>query len=100
MSSREQTDIVEPRKSEQTPSASLTDSGNEVLLFKTATCPRCREAEEALRTKNVNFRPVYADDPSMSELVRKYRVMTAPTLVAGDTTLRGLSDILGWINNR
>ena len=51
-----------------------------VLLFTTATCPNCRTAKKMLQDAGVEYTTVKAEE--QPELVRKYRVMQAPTLVA------------------
>ena len=71
----------------------------EVLLFKTATCPNCKVAAAMLDQAGVAYRVVTAEDER--ELVRKYGIRQAPTLVLTDgdnfEAYRGVSDIKGWI---
>ena len=73
-----------------------------IMLFKTATCPNCREAEAFLRKKGVTFTEVYADDEANRQLVDQFMVMQAPTLVVlknGEAEKHvGVSAIKGWLN--
>ena len=71
----------------------------EALLFKTATCPNCKVAAAMLDQAGVVYRVVNAEDER--ELVRKFGIRQAPTLVLTDgenfEAYRGVSDIKGWI---
>ncbi|MCR4764490.1 MAG: ribonucleoside triphosphate reductase [Lachnospiraceae bacterium] len=73
-----------------------------VLLFKTQTCPNCVKAESLLDKAGVDYRELDADENR--ELVAKYGVMQAPTmiLVEGDTfrQFRGVSDIREWLSQK
>ena len=51
----------------------------ERYLFTTASCPNCPIAKEALDKAGVIYQAV--DVSSHMDLVRKYKVMQAPTLV-------------------
>ena len=81
---------------EQTPSKSS------VVLFSTPTCPNCKIATSKLEKANVQFVKVNADENP--ELVRKYSIKAAPTLVVeedgGARTYKGLSDIIKFIEQR
>ncbi len=70
-----------------------------VMLFTTATCPNCRIAEEFLTEAGIEYDKILAEENP--ELVSKYGVMQAPTLVMddGETTakVRGVSDIRKFI---
>ena len=72
------------------------------ILFTTPTCPNCASAKKALGEAGIAYRNV--DAVTNPDLARKYRVMTAPSLVDdpdGDPKIyRGVSMILGWINNK
>lgn len=50
-----------------------------VLLFATKTCPNCKMAEVFLNRSNIEYTKVYADESL--ELVEKYGIKQAPTLV-------------------
>ena len=71
----------------------------EALLFKTATCPNCNVAQAMLDQAGIIYRVVNAEDER--DLVRKYGVRQAPTLVLTDgesfESYRGISDIKNWI---
>ncbi len=49
------------------------------LLFTTKTCPNCVTAKNALNEAKISYEVIDAEENK--ELVRKYRVMQAPTLV-------------------
>ena len=73
-----------------------------ILLFKTPTCPNCKAASALLDKAGVPYTPLNSNEEK--ELVMKYGVKQAPTLVLihGDTfeKYRGVSDIKGWLMNR
>lgn len=53
-----------------------------ILLFATKTCPNCKMAEVFLDKFNMEYTKVYADESL--ELVEKYGIKQAPTLIAVD----------------
>ena len=73
-------------------------SGN-VFLFKTPTCPNCKAASALLDKAGVGYTSLNANEER--ELVEKYGVKQAPTLVIdngeGFEKYRGVSDIKGWL---
>ncbi|NLD83983.1 MAG: ribonucleoside triphosphate reductase, partial [Clostridiales bacterium] len=70
-----------------------------VLLFKTPTCPNCKAAMALLDKAGIAYQALNANEEK--ELVEKYEVKQAPTLVlVGDNgyeKFRGVSDIKGWL---
>ena len=72
------------------------------MLFKTQTCPNCKIAGMMLDKAGVSYRVLDADENP--ELVEKYKVMQAPTLIIpgedGFQKLNGVSDIKGWLGER
>ncbi len=82
----------EPVKAEKQP------AGN-VMLFKTPTCPNCKAASALLERAGVSYTSLNANEER--ELVEKYGVKQAPTLVIdngeGFEKYRGVSDIKGWL---
>ena len=55
------------------------NTGSNIILFATTTCPNCKMAEKFLTDAGVPFIKVYADkDP---EAAKKYAISAAPTLV-------------------
>ena len=74
-----------------------------VLLFKTMTCPNCKAAEKILNANGIDFTEVYADIDENLDLVRKFGIMKAPTLVVGGgddvQTFVGVADINKWVKN-
>ncbi len=75
---------------------------NNVLLFKTPTCPNCKAAGALLDRAGISYTALNANEER--DLVEKYGVKQAPTviLVEGDSfeKYRGVSDIKGWLNTR
>lgn len=51
----------------------------QVFLFTTATCPNCKMAEGFLQAKDVDYVKLAAEEHT--DLVRKYGILQAPTLV-------------------
>ena len=49
------------------------------LLFTTRTCPNCAIAKQALEEAHIEYRVVDAQEHK--DLAKKYRIMSAPTLV-------------------
>ena len=79
--------------------AAATSEADDILLFKTATCPNCRTAIAMLDKAGVDYKVLNPNDER--ELVDKFDVKQAPTLVLvhGDSyeKYRGVSDIKGWL---
>ncbi|MBR0063194.1 MAG: ribonucleoside triphosphate reductase, partial [Oscillospiraceae bacterium] len=73
-----------------------------VILFKTPTCPNCKAAAALLDKAGVAYTALNANENA--ELVGKYGVKQAPTLVIvgedGFEKYRGVSDIKGWLMNK
>ncbi len=67
-------------------SASVSSEGGEdgikAILFTTKTCPNCRIATKSLEKAHISYELVDAEENE--ELVKKYGVMQAPTLVVVD----------------
>ncbi|WP_024864519.1 ribonucleoside triphosphate reductase [Butyrivibrio sp. FCS014] len=74
---------------------------NTVMLFKTQTCPNCKIAGSLLDKAGVIYKTLDANENP--DLVEKYGIMQAPTLVVpsgeGYEKLLGVSDIKSWIEN-
>ena len=88
----------------QAPAAAAAPAAqsSRVLLFKTPTCPNCKTAGALLDRAGVEYQALNANEEK--ELVQKYDVKQAPTLVlvSGDSfeKYRGVSDIKGWLMHR
>lgn len=83
------------------------DDTENILLFKTSTCPNCRAAEAVLRKSGVDYVEIYADDDKNRSLVDGFEIMQAPTLVVqsgenGENVMKylGVSAIVGWLKTR
>ena len=84
------------------PTVPQTDGNPDILLFKTPTCPNCKLATALLEKAGIAFTALNANEEK--ELVEKYGVKQAPTLVLihGDSfeKYRGVSDIKGWLMHK
>ncbi len=93
--------FAQPKQAEQlsTQPQAVT---SEALLFTTATCPNCRVACRELDKAGIAYRKVLAEEEE--ELVRKFGIHQAPTLVLqeSDTVSQyvGVSKILGMIRGK
>ena len=89
--------MEKPVKVAVKPEGSMT-----ILLFKTPTCPNCKAAGAILDRAGVAYEALNANEEK--ELVKKYGVKQAPTLVLdnGETfeKYRGVSDIKGWLMHK
>ena len=69
------------------------------ILFKTPTCPNCKAAGALLDRAGISYTALNANE--QKELVEKYGIKQAPTLVLvngeGFEKYRGVSDIKGWL---
>ncbi len=78
-----------------------TEEGK-VLLFTTETCPNCKLAKDSLEKANISYEVVDAGENE--ELVRKYGVMQAPTLIVikeeGVQKLANASNIRAFAEKR
>ncbi len=81
------------------PAAPSRSSAPGAILFKTPTCPNCKAAAALLQKAGIEYLALNANEEK--ELVEKYGVKQAPTLVLldGDKVekYRGVSDIKGWL---
>ncbi|MCF0146635.1 MAG: ribonucleoside triphosphate reductase, partial [Eubacterium sp.] len=59
-------------------------TGGEILLFATKTCPNCKQAEKLLEEAGVIYTKVLAEDKP--EMAYKYAIRQAPTLVIDEDT--------------
>ncbi len=69
------------------------------ILFKTPTCPNCKAAGALLEKAGIKYTALNANEEK--ELVEKYGIKQAPTLVltngASFEKYRGVSEIKGWL---
>ena len=81
------------------PAAPARSSAPGAILFNTPTCPNCKAAAALLQKAGIEYLALNANEEK--ELVEKYGVKQAPTLVLldGDKVekYRGVSDIKGWL---
>ena len=79
--------------------AASEESANEPILFATPTCPNCRIACSYLDKAGVHYNKLMADENA--DLVSKYGIKQAPTLVLPDgTKYAGAGAIKGFLNHR
>ena len=79
-----------------------SDDESPIILFATATCPNCKFAAKMLDEAGVVFNKLIATEHI--DLVNKYAVRQAPTLIVKDETCgddycvyRGVAEIKEWI---
>jgi hypothetical protein len=74
----------------------------EYLLFKTHTCPNCAMLEKNGILNNYPVTKIFAEDEENRELVDKFGIQSAPTLVVchdGKADIyAGVSAIIGFVN--
>ncbi len=79
--------------------ADTKETNSSILLFKTPTCPNCKAAAALLDKAGVDYTVLNANEER--ELVEKYGIKQAPTLVVNEggsfEKYRGVSDIKGWL---
>ena len=95
--------IIEPVKQAKEEIKAVEEkviSGGKLLLFTTKTCPNCRQAEKLLNEKGIKFEEI--DATENDELVNKYNVMAAPTLVITNgqdiSKYNGIVDVQKYIS--
>ncbi|MCI2058287.1 MAG: ribonucleoside triphosphate reductase [Oscillibacter sp.] len=89
----------------ETPEPSSADAVreavDELMLFTTKTCPNCRTAKDDLEGAGISYQLI--DVEEHRDLVKKYGVMTAPTLIVlrGDQVkkLVNASNIRSFVNS-
>ena len=91
---------LSPVKAEESVKVAVKPEGSmTILLFKTPTCPNCKAAGAILDRAGVVYEALNANEER--ELVKKYGVKQAPTLVLDNgesfEKYRGVSDIKGWL---
>ena len=95
-------DDVPKAEEVKTEAAPAVAADANVILFKTPTCPNCKAAAALLDKAGVQYTALNANENA--ELVNKYGVKQAPTLVivgeGGFEKYRGVSDIKGWLMNK
>ena len=92
----------EENKEELVSDLQLTFEDNDkVMLFTTTTCPNCSLAEKILKEKGISFEKVLSNDHL--DLVDKYDVMAAPTLVIdkGENVIKasGINEVENLLNH-
>jgi len=104
LASRPVTDFKEEKEAPEAVSVEkpAEAAADEVLLFTTKTCPNCKMIKEMLN--RVGFQYQIVDAEEHEDLVRKYGIMQAPTLVMvhgnkADTFVNA-SNILKYVQGR
>ena len=73
---------AKPVKKGESQIREMAEDGMKAILFTTKTCPNCRIATKSLEKAHISYELVDAEENE--ELVKKYGVMQAPTLVVVD----------------
>lgn len=78
-----------------------SNNENKFKLFVTSTCSNCKMVEEILKEKSIDFEEIDAN--ANQDLVSKYNVMSAPTLIVNNNgkeeAITSLSNIVDYIDN-
>lgn len=75
------------------------NSGPQLILFATKTCPNCKIATSILQKAELPFEKIYAEEKP--ELVQKFDIHHAPTLIVLGATIEkynNASDIQKYVN--
>ena len=81
----------EPVKSTKTKETPVVEEAAPTMLFVTKTCPNCRIVKPMLDKAGIAYEVVDAEEAP--ELVAKYGLKQAPTLVAGGKIYAGVAEI-------
>jgi len=99
---KNQAPVQQAKASAESAVSAKSADGSRAILFKTPTCPNCKAAGALLDRAGVAYTPLNANEEK--ELVEKYGIKQAPTLVlvSGNEfeKYRGVSDIKGWLMKR
>ena len=91
--------IQQTEQEEESCSACVINNEEQILLFKTPTCPNCKAATAILDKAGIIYNSINANEEP--DLVKKYEIKQAPTLVLtnkdGFKKYRGVSEIKGWL---
>lgn len=78
-SDRREYDMGYKDNSTQPDNNPVYEKGDVVMLFETKTCPNCKAVKKILKDRNIDYEEI--DCMVNEELVDKYNIMSAPTLV-------------------
>lgn len=78
-SDRREYDMGYKDNSTQLDNNPVYEKGDVVMLFETKTCPNCKAVKKILKDRNIDYEEI--DCMVNEELVDKYNIMSAPTLV-------------------
>ena len=78
-SDRREYDMGYKDNSTQLDNNPVYEKGDVVMLFETKTCPNCKTVKKILKDHNIDYEEI--DCMANEELVDKYNIMSAPTLV-------------------
>ena len=72
------------------------ENASENVLFVTSTCPNCHMAKALLEKSNVDFKTVNVE--TNPELIDKYGIECAPTLLINGKRLNSINEIQTYLN--
>lgn len=76
----------------------IDNKDNTLMLFASRTCPNCALAEKLLNQKHMAYKKIIAEDNK--DLVEKFGVKQAPTMIEGNTRMVGLGEIRKFISTK
>ena len=74
-----------------------TNTNSDLLLFTTSACPNCKVVKNILETRNINYQLIESE--KNIELVDKYNISKAPTIIIGDNKYQGIDEIKSYLDN-
>lgn len=75
----------------------VKESGEDIILVATPTCPNCKIACSLLDKKSISYNKLYANENK--DIVEKYNIKQAPTLVVNGTKYVGVSEIKRYLES-
>ena len=73
---------------------------DQLRLFTTKTCPNCKMAKMFLEKDGYVYKNIDAEDPANLELVKKYDIKAAPTLVVFSGDSYTISENEDYLNEK
>ena len=89
--------LVDFKTEIKTDSKITINNDDNILLFTTNTCPNCKMVKRLLDEKHLKYQLINAED--RPDLIDKYQVLQAPSLVIDNHKYNGISEVMNYINH-
>ena len=89
--------LVDFKTEIKTDSKITINNDDNILLFTTNTCPNCKMVKRLLDEKHLKYQLINAED--RPDLIDKYQVLQAPSLVIDNHKYSGISEVMNYINH-